>query len=126
MQNHPDHHPDPQTTIQLGAGESRLLQVTAGSTLIHSSGALTVTGTPLWLGELVFSPCTRLEPGQVHVIGQDGWITLKAGPRTEAVCLIYPKQALSQVWREAARTLLKRYLQIAGIRLRRAKPASLG
>lgn len=118
--------PDPQTTIQLGAGESRLLQVTAGSTLIHSSGTLTVTGTPLWLGELVFSPCTRLEPGQVHVIGQDGWITLKAGPRTEAVCLISQKQALSQVWREAARRLLKRYLQIAGIRLRHAKTASLG
>ena len=83
--------PNPPQAVQLGAGESLLFWTKAGISLLSNSGSLVVTGTPLWLGEQVFRARTPLEPGQVHLIEQDGWITLTAGPQGEAVCLVIPK-----------------------------------
>jgi hypothetical protein len=126
------HPPDLQNFFQLGAGESRLLQAKAGSTLISSAGDLSVTGAPLWLGEQVFRSRTKLAPGQRYLIEQGGWITLTAGPQGAAVGLVCPQQTLSLVCvlREAGRRLFTppylRILRIAGIRRRPANPGSLG
>ncbi|MDW5443492.1 hypothetical protein [Polaromonas sp. SM01] len=127
------HPPDLQTFVQLGAGESRLLQAKAGTCLASSAGALSVTGAPLWLGEQVFRSRTRLAPpGQPYLIEQDGWITLTAGPQGDTVGLMCPQQTLSLVCvlREAGRRLFTppyiRILRIAGIRRRPANPGSLG
>ncbi|MFI5444885.1 hypothetical protein [Polaromonas sp. UC242_47] len=125
------HHPDPQTSLQLGAGESRLLQAKAGTCLISSAGALIVTGEPLWLGEQVFRPRTRLAPGQRHLIAQDGWLTLTAGPQGAAVGLVCPRQTLSLLrgLYQMGRKFVARYPRfagISGIRRRAANPGSLG
>lgn len=125
------HHPDPQTSLQLGAGESRLLQAKAGTCLISSAGALSVTGAPLWLGEQIFRPNTRLAPGQRYLITQDGWLTLTAGAQGAAVGLVCPKPALS-LWcglYQMGKKFVARYPRfagIAGIRRRAANPGSLG
>ncbi len=119
--------PDFQHPVQLGAGESLVFQTKAGSALISTSGSLIVTGTPLWLGEQVFRTRMRLEPGQVHLIEQDGWITLTASPQGKAVCLVSPKgrPLLIRALGKAGKQLLSRFpgiARIAGTRFRGAEP----
>ena len=119
--------PDFQHPVQLGAGESLFLWSKAGISLLSTSGSLVVTGTPLWLGEQVFRARTPLEPGQVHLIEQDGWITLTAGPQGEAVCLVSPKGRPSpmRALGKAGKQLLRCFpgiARIAGSRFRGAEP----
>ncbi|MES2360994.1 MAG: hypothetical protein V4646_04255 [Pseudomonadota bacterium] len=77
-----------QYPVRLGAGQSLFLQAKAGSVLAGTSGRLVLSGAPIWLGEQVFRSRLQLEPGQAHVIAQDGWITLTASPHGEAVCQV--------------------------------------
>jgi len=121
-------HPDRQYPVQLGAGETLLFHTRAGSSLISTSGSLVVTGTPLWLGEQVFRTRVRLEPGQAHLIEQDGWITLTAGSHGKAACLVRPEAgppSLMGALGKAGKELLRRFpgiARIAGTRFRSAWP----
>lgn len=120
-------HPKPLQALQLGAGESLFFWARAGISLTSTSGSLIVTGTPLWLGEQVFRARTPLEPGVVHLIEQDGWITLTASPQGKAVCLVSPKgpPSLMRALGRAGRQLLRCFpgiARIAGTRFRGAQP----
>lgn len=99
-----------QYPVQLGAGQSLFLQAKAGSVLLGTSGRLVLSGAPVWLGEQVFRPRLLLEPGQQHVIGQNGWITLTASPHAEAACLVSLRSAPSPLHRlgEVAGRLFRR------------------
>ena len=109
--------------VRLGAGESLLFQTRAGTSLISTSGSLLVTGTPCWLGEQVFRTRMPLEPGQVHPLGQDGWITLTAGPHGGAVCLVQRegRSMLMGALHKAGKKLL-RIARIARTGLRGVEP----
>jgi hypothetical protein len=66
--------------IKLGAGQLFNVYVGAGSTVTSQSGALRLTSPPRWLGEQVFRAEMTLGDGEVHIITDGGWITLRAGP----------------------------------------------
>lgn len=114
-----------QRLVQLEASESLFFQTRSGTSLISTSGSLLVTGTPGWLGEQVFRTRMPLEPGQMHAVEQDGWVTLTAGPHGQAACLVSleGRPTLMGALRQTGKALLKSSSGIARIARTRFRSA---
>lgn len=65
-------------TTCIDPGDRLQLHVPRGTLLFAVEGQVHMVEPPRWLAEQMVRVEQRLSPGQVHEVGQDGWVQLTA------------------------------------------------
>lgn len=105
-------------SLRFHAGETRLLQLDAGTRLIVQDGRLACTPPPRWLGEQLWHASQILEPGVPLQLEKGGWTSLRAA--SDGTLLIAPPPAGDSLL-AAVLTRLRRLRQLELDWLRRER-----